>query len=269
MPEIKSIPLASIFVPDRLRKVEDEQAAALAISIRVQGLINPITVRSTPAKNHGGTPFTLITGAHRFRAFEILGAVEIEAIVVKADTEDALLLEMSENLFRNDLSHMDRAIFIDTLRDHWEKRYGPILPGRPKAGNYANLAQLGKSEFSQYVASRIGISPRAVKRYCQVAKSLHPDVRAAVRGTPDADNLTLLVNTAKMPPSEQAVTAKLAKEQRVDFSKMLKAVAPAKKPKRVSTPFDLVASNWKKLNADDRARFFATVVKPEELPSHE
>ncbi|WP_246739699.1 ParB N-terminal domain-containing protein [Martelella sp. HB161492] len=49
MAATKTIPIAKIHVPERLRAVEDDQAAAISASIAEHGLLNPITVLATPA----------------------------------------------------------------------------------------------------------------------------------------------------------------------------------------------------------------------------
>ena len=110
----KSIPLADILVPERLRTVDEDHALAIQASIVEHGLLNPVTVRQTPNGKHG---YTLVAGAHRYRAIELLDEKEIDAIVVKADADEAVLIEIEENLFRNDLSVMDRAVFVQTYRD--------------------------------------------------------------------------------------------------------------------------------------------------------
>ncbi|WP_337267092.1 ParB/RepB/Spo0J family partition protein [Oryzifoliimicrobium ureilyticus] len=204
MVQFKSIPLDQIVVPERLRAVEEEHALAIAQSIVEHGLINPITVRHTP--NAKGGSYTLVAGAHRLRACQINKDAEIEATVVEGDKTDAQLIEITENLFRNDLSVIDRAVFVQTYRDVWEAKFGKVEAGRP--GNRANLSQLLEQEaeagsFSLHVADRMGVSRRAVERLNKIAKSLHPDVRTAVRGTPTADNQSELLKIAKMEPTRQ------------------------------------------------------------------
>ena len=44
------------------------------------------------------------------------------------DRDEAIVLKMSENFFRNDLSMIDRAVFVQTCRDVWERKYGEINP---------------------------------------------------------------------------------------------------------------------------------------------
>lgn len=271
MAEIKSIPLGRIHVPERLRKVEEPYARAIALAITAHGLINPITVRYAPAKNGGQTPYILVAGAHRLRAFEINCTAEIEARIIDADEMEARLVEITENLIRNELSQVDKASFVISYRSKWEEIHGKITRGgdRRSKGQVGPLKSgdepkslldiIANSEgasFSEHLADRMGVSPRTIKRLILVGTKLHPDVRETVRGTPDADNLTLLVKTAKMPPKEQALTARLAREQGSSFSETLRATQPRKKKDASDeTAFRQWAKQWKRLTADQQARF--------------
>ncbi len=209
MTEMKSIPIAKIFVPERLRAVEEDHALAIQASILEHGLLNPITVRSTPNQDKGAKPYTLVAGAHRLRAIQLNDEDEsIDCIVVEADGAEAQLIEIEENVFRNDLSTLDRAVFIQTYRDVWEQKYGKIEPGRPSAENRVNLTQLIGEDaargFGAYCANRLGLSLKTVKRSQQIAKSLPKGLREKLRGTPAADNQALLLKLAKMGPKQRA-----------------------------------------------------------------
>uniref|UniRef100_UPI0035CF2BB1 ParB N-terminal domain-containing protein n=1 Tax=Bartonella sp. AA81SXKL TaxID=3243438 RepID=UPI0035CF2BB1 len=75
-------------------------------------------------------------GAHRLRAAELLGYSDIDAVVVQADKDNAALLEVAENLFRNELSVIDRALFVQTYRELWEKKFGEIKVGGDGSNQY-------------------------------------------------------------------------------------------------------------------------------------
>ncbi|AJY46503.1 ParB N-terminal domain-containing protein [Martelella endophytica] len=229
----KIIPIAKIHVPERLRAVEEDHALAISASIVEHGLLNPVTVRATPAAKGGA--YTLVAGAHRLRAMELLDEMEIDAVVVDADQQESVLLEITENLFRNELSVIDRAVFVQTYRDVWESKFGKVEPGRP--GNCANLAQLiedeGTQGFSGHVADRMGLSKRSYFRLNRIAQRLHADLRAAVRGTPVADNQAALLKLAKMEPQEQRRAAIALRAEGGDLKKALghvKAVRTSEKP---------------------------------------
>ncbi|WP_375657196.1 ParB/RepB/Spo0J family partition protein [Bartonella sp. CM120XJJH] len=143
MAQFQKLALDVIVVPERIRPVDDEHAKALAQSMAREGLMNPITVRHTPNAKEGN--YTLIAGAHRLRAAELLGYSDIDAVVVQADKDNAALLEVAENLFRNELSVIDRALFVQTYRELWEKKFGEIKVGGDGSNQHkAKKEQLGK-----------------------------------------------------------------------------------------------------------------------------
>lgn len=259
MAEYKLIPLSEIFVPERLRAVEEDHAIAIAQSIVEHGLINPITLRSTPAAKGG--KYTLVAGAHRRRAFELNDEDEIPSIVVEADKDEAQLVEITENLFRNDLSVMDRATFVQSYRDVWEAKYGKVEAGRP--GNRCNLPLLLEHEaekggFSQHVADRMGVSRDTVKRLNKISQNLTPKLREKLRGTDAADNQSLLLNLARRGPTDQAKIA-AAMASTPDVKQVIAALAPAKvqpskADKQEMAKIELLAA-WKKADAVTRGLF--------------
>lgn len=254
--KFERIAIANIVVPGRLRAVEEEHAIAIAQSIVEHGLINPITVRSTPAAKGG--KFTLVAGAHRLRATVLNDDDEIDAVIVEADKDEAQLVEITENLFRNELSVIDRAIFVGSYREAWERKNGKIVAGRP--GNKINLIQLLEDEaatgFSQHVAERMGISKASVKRLNLISQNLHPDVRSAIRGTPIADNQSALLKLAKMEPAKQRQTAIALKAEGPNLNKALAAVeGPRPKVDKQAVVYDDLVSAWARATEETKARF--------------
>jgi ParB family chromosome partitioning protein len=263
MAEFKRVLISDIVIPERLRAVEEEHAIAIAQSIVEHGLINPITVRSTP--NAKGGKYTLVAGAHRIRAEQINEEPEIDAMIVEGDRAEAQLIEITENLFRNELSVLDRAVFVQTYRDVWEGKYGKVEAGRP--GNRANLAQLLSDEaeagsFSKHVADRMGISRRAVEYLNKIAQNVHPDLRAAVRGTPVADNQSALLKIAKMEPQKQRQAA-IAFRAEPDLKKALALVEPAPKLSKAQTEQATLLSRlvtaWEDASEETRNQFLSHI----------
>jgi ParB family chromosome partitioning protein len=77
----------------------------------------------------------------------------------------------------------------------------------------------------------MGISVPAIKRLQQIAQNLHPTLRSQLRGTPAADNQSILLKLAKEGPKrQQQIAAALKKEP--DLSKVLEAAKEP--PKEVS-----------------------------------
>lgn len=270
MAEFKRIPLADIAIPERLRAVEEEHAIAIAQSIVEHGLLNPITVRSTPAAKGG--KYTLVTGAHRTRATGINGDTHIDAIIVEADKAEAQLMEITENLFRNELSVIDRAVFVATYREVWQLKHGKIEKGRPSnlGKDYPIsdtsdclvdlIATEAKKGFGKHVAERLGVSVETVKLLNRISQGLHPDVRAAVRGTPLADNQSALLKLAKMEPAKQRQAAVALKAEGQDLKKAL-ALVEGQRPKAdpQTALFNTLVDAWSRANQETRARFLAEI----------
>lgn len=103
----RNIPLAQIR-PNPLqprKEFKPEELSDLEASLRVSGLLQPVTVR--PAPRGGG--FELIAGERRFRAAQRIGWTEIPAIVKDVDDRLLLSLAMVENLQRADLNPIEEA----------------------------------------------------------------------------------------------------------------------------------------------------------------
>ncbi len=104
---LRSIPLTQIR-PNPLqprKEFKPEDLADLEASLRVSGLLQPVTVRPAPR----GSGFELIAGERRFRAAQRLGWAEIPAIVKEVDDRLLLSLAMVENLQRADLNPIEEA----------------------------------------------------------------------------------------------------------------------------------------------------------------
>lgn len=229
MATLKSIPLSQIHVGERLRPIDEEFAQVLAANMAEVGLMKPITVRATPATNGGKTPWTLVAGGHRHRGAQINEWEEIEALVVEAGPIDAQLMEVSENIYSNTLTKLDRAVFVLKFREMWEEKHGKIEKGR-YAGKKANdwpFTPPGK-ELSERLQERLGFGKSTLKYVTAIGQKLHPSLRAALRGTPAEDDQKQLLKLASMPEAEQAGIAAALK-----FEPDLKKVLAMDKPKPV------------------------------------
>ena len=93
------------------RKTFDEAALAeLAESIRLHGIIQPLTVRKLSSGY-----YQIIAGERRWRAARLAGLQEVPVVVVEADDRKAAELAMIENLQREDLNPMEEAAGYHTL----------------------------------------------------------------------------------------------------------------------------------------------------------
>ena len=231
MAEFIRAKISDIHVGERARPVDEDIAQAIAASFAEVGQITPITVRRTPNANKGKTPLTLVAGGHRRRAAEISGWDGIDAIVVGADALDAQLIELSENLYKNELSALDRAIFVLKYRELWEEKHGRINPkgGRPKKQDHDDPVFSGGRDLSHQVQERLGFGSASYKRVTRIGQNLHPHLRTALRGTGGEFDQSLLLKLAKKGPSEQAAIA-TALDETGDLKKTLSCLK-GEKPK--------------------------------------
>ncbi|MFC3074652.1 ParB N-terminal domain-containing protein [Shinella pollutisoli] len=215
MAELIRLKLKDLFRGERLRPVDMDVAAAIGASFEERGQISPITVRRTPAKNKGATPFTLIVGGHRCAAADIIGWEELDALVVQADGAEAQMMEIAENLYRNELSALDRAIFVLKYRELWEDQHGKIEKNsdRDPKGHYAPSVFSNGRELAKSVQERLGFSPDKYKRANRIGQNLHPILRAAVRGTEAETDQSKLLKLAKLPADDQLRIAAALKEK--------------------------------------------------------
>jgi ParB family chromosome partitioning protein len=86
------------------RNFDDKNIEELAESIKINGVIQPITLRKTE------TGFQLVSGERRIRAALKAGLTKIPAFIISVD-EDYKMLEMAliENIQREDLNPIDLA----------------------------------------------------------------------------------------------------------------------------------------------------------------
>lgn len=96
---------------------ESFDAAALgelADSIRVHGVLQPVTVRAV-----GGGSYELIAGERRLRASRLAGRATVPAVVREADDAESAQLALLENIQREDLNPVERARgFTELSRRH-------------------------------------------------------------------------------------------------------------------------------------------------------
>jgi ParB family chromosome partitioning protein len=91
--------------PNQPRRNFDEEALlALAESIRVRGILQPVLVRPLPA----GT-YELIAGERRWRAAQLAELATVPAIVRHHDDAASLEVALIENMAREDLNAVEEA----------------------------------------------------------------------------------------------------------------------------------------------------------------
>jgi ParB family chromosome partitioning protein len=149
---INEIPVSHIETnPFQPRTHFDEIALLeLAESIKVHGIIQPITVRRL-AENQ----YQLISGERRFQASKIAGLEKIPAYIRSADDQQMLEMALIENIQRENLNAIEIALSYQRLLTE------------------CNLKQ-------EQLGDRVGKNRATVTNYLRLLK-LPPDIQIAVR----------------------------------------------------------------------------------------
>jgi ParB family chromosome partitioning protein len=128
--------------PRQPRKRFDAEAGnGLVESVRAQGVVQPVLVRSRPA---GG--YELIAGERRWRAARDAGLPTVPALVRDADDRETLLLGLVENVARESLSPVEEARAFALLLDEFGLSLGEVAEkvgrSKPAVSNRVRLLEL-------------------------------------------------------------------------------------------------------------------------------
>jgi len=119
--EMAHLPLSSLQRGKYQPRVDMRQEALeeLAISIRNQGLIQPIVVRplagADSSPGTAGVRYEIIAGERRWRAAQIAGLTTIPAIIRRVADEAAIAMALIENIQREDLNPLEEARALERL----------------------------------------------------------------------------------------------------------------------------------------------------------
>ena len=109
--QVLLIPNEKIFPnPHQPRRVFDQsELVNLAISIRMNGILQPITVRESEKG------YELVSGERRLRASRLAGMSMIPCIVVDVNEMKSAIFSLIENLQRQNLGYFEEALAIEQL----------------------------------------------------------------------------------------------------------------------------------------------------------
>lgn len=129
---------------------DQEKLQELAESIKVQGIIQPITVRQLSAGK-----FQIISGERRFRASKLAGLTAIPAYVRKADDQQMLEMALIENIQRENLNPIEVSLSYQRL-----------------------ISECGLKQ--EELGDRVGKNRSTVTNFLRLLK-LPPDIQAGIR----------------------------------------------------------------------------------------
>lgn len=165
--------------PDQPRQDFDPgELEALADSIRIHGVIQPLTLRETATGY-----YQIIAGERRWRAARMAGLDQVPAVIMEADDRKATELALIENLQRQDLNPVEEGMGYQKLMEDFgltqEEAAARVGKSRPAVTNALRLLQL-PTEVLEMVRSgsltaghaRAVLSLKSEKKRLEAAKKI-------------------------------------------------------------------------------------------------
>jgi ParB family transcriptional regulator, chromosome partitioning protein len=120
------------------RDMNQEALQELANSIKAQGVMQPIVVRSI-----GPDRYEIIAGERRWRATQLAGLDKIPAVIRDVPDDAAVAMALIENIQREDLNPMEEALALARLQQEFELTHQQIADAVGKSrATVTNLLRL-------------------------------------------------------------------------------------------------------------------------------
>ena len=191
------------------KRFEAEALDDLADSIRVHGIIQPLTVRRLSTGY-----YQIIAGERRWRAAKQAGLEEVPAVIIEADDRKVMELALIENLQREDLNPVEEARGYQVLMEEYGLTQEEVAQ------------RMGKSRPAVTNTLRLLALPEAVLILVEEG-SLSAGHARAILGLSDAD--------AQVKLAQQAASQALSVRQTEALVRALQREARAK-PKAAPSP---------------------------------
>ena len=200
---IVEIPIEDIYPnANQPRTHFDEKALQeLAESIKVLGIIQPITVRKDGAK------FEIISGERRYRASKIAGLKDIPAYVRLVNDQELLEMALVENIQREDLDAIEVALTYQRL-----------------------LEEIGLTQ--EALSQRVGKERSTITNSIRLLK-LNPDVQQAIRNGDISAGHGRAILSLENPDDQQALFKQIV-NNRLSVRQAEEAAKHFKSPKEIS-----------------------------------
>ena len=200
---IVEIPIEDIYPnANQPRTHFDEKALQeLAESIKVLGIIQPITVRKDGAK------FEIISGERRYRASKMVGLKEIPAYVRLVNDQELLEMALVENIQREDLDAIEVALTYQRL-----------------------LEEIGLTQ--EALSQRVGKERSTITNSIRLLK-LNPDVQQAIRNGNISAGHGRAILSLENPEDQQALFKQIV-NNRLSVRQAEEAAKHFKSPKEIS-----------------------------------
>jgi ParB/RepB/Spo0J family partition protein len=189
--QLKHVPLDQIHEPDEaLRKVDKsrEEYAGLVESIRIQGVMNPITVRELVDSDTGEVTYGLVDGLQRFSASKDAGKQSIPCHVISCEDGQLIEAQIMANVHK-----------IETKPVEYSRALLKILQNNPLMTRVDLATRLAKT--GAWISERLGLLKLT-------------------------DEIGKLVDEDKIGLSNAYALAKLPQEEQADFVDRAMTMSP-------------------------------------------
>jgi ParB family chromosome partitioning protein len=120
------------------KDINPEKLQDLANSIKAQGIIQPIVVRSI-ADNQ----YEIVAGERRWRAAQLAGLAEVPVVIKEVDDHAAMAIALIENIQREDLNALEEADALKRLLEEFSMTHQQIADAIGKSrATVTNLLRL-------------------------------------------------------------------------------------------------------------------------------
>lgn len=193
--------------PDQPRReFDEEELQALADSITVHGVIQPLTVREMESGY-----FQIIAGERRWRAARMAGLSDVPVVVIEADDKKAMELALIENLQRQDLNPVEEALGYQSLIEEYgltqEEAAERVGKSRPAVANTLRLLSLTPEVLEKLKRGQLTAGhARAILTLKTEKKQLEAAQKIIALALSVRQAETLCKNMNKEKPEKQEIT---------------------------------------------------------------
>jgi ParB family chromosome partitioning protein len=125
------------------REFDQDKLTELGESIRMYGVLQPLTVTRNEVQRDDGTFYTeyeLIAGERRLRASKLAGIAQVPVIIREGEQNEQEKLELAiiENLQREDLNAVDRAIAFKQLSEMFKLSHSQVAKKMGRSREYVS-----------------------------------------------------------------------------------------------------------------------------------
>lgn len=150
---------------------DDYSLAQLAVSIRQNGIMQPLIVRKTERG------YQLIAGERRLRAAKLVNLEQVPCIVLEREDKQSAIMAILENIQRADLNYLEEAMAIKRLIEHYgltqEEAASKLGIAQSTVANKLRLLRLSDKDKSNVL--KYGLNERQARAVIRLPENCRED----------------------------------------------------------------------------------------------